>query len=100
MNGIGKAGCLVLVLFASWPNRVSAQAGSGIDISGGLVTASFVTPQGNVHVHFSSDTAPGDTISGVILAEPAGATPQDQRANLGTLAGFVIELEGQATPVS
>ena len=100
MNGIGKTGCLVLFLFASWPDRVSAQPGSGIDISGGLVTASFLTPQGNVHVHFSSDAAPGDTIAGVILAEPAGATPQDQRANLGTLAGLVVELEGQATPVS
>ena len=69
-------------------------------MSGGLVTASFATPQGNVHVHFSSDAAPGDTISGVILAEPAGATPQDQQANLGSLAGLVVELEGQATAVS
>ena len=100
MNGIGRAGCLVLFLVASWPDRVSAQPGSEIDISGGLVTASFVTPQGKVHVHFSSDAAPGDTISGVIVAEPAGATPQDQRANLGSLAGLVVELEGQATPVS
>ena len=64
MNGIGRAGCLVLFLVASWPDRVSAQPGSEIDISGGLVTASFVMPQGKVHVHFSSDAAPGDTISG------------------------------------
>ena len=59
-----------------------------------------MTPQGRIQVHVSADAAPGDTISGVVLAEPAGATPQEQQANLGTLTGFVVELEGQQTKVA
>jgi hypothetical protein len=48
----------------------------------------------------SSDAAPGDTISGVVLAEPTGTTPQEQQENLGTLSGLVVELEGQRTQVA
>ena len=79
---------------------MSAQAGGEVQVVGGLSTASFTTPQGKIQVHVSSDAAPGDTISGVVLAEPTGQTPQEQQANLGTLTGFVVELEGQQTKVS
>jgi hypothetical protein len=51
-------------------------------------------------VHVSADAAPGDTISGVVLAEPAGTTPEEQQANLGSLTGLVVELEGQQTKVA
>jgi hypothetical protein len=69
-------------------------------MSGGVSTASFTTAQGKIQVHVSADAAPGDTLSGVVLADPAGATPQEQEANLGLLAGFVVELEGQQTKVA
>ena len=65
-----------------------------------ISTASFTTPEGKIQVHVSADAAPGDTISGVVLAEPAGKTPQEQQANLGTLTGLVVELEGQQTKVA
>jgi hypothetical protein len=87
-------------LLAPSTDHVSAQTNGEIQVSGGVSTASFVTPHGRIQVHVSSDAAPGDTISGVVLAEPAGATPQEQQANLGTLTGFVVELEGQHTRVA
>src|SRR5215510_3068264 len=90
--------CIALALFASSSDRISAQSeGSDVQVTGGISTASFTTPEGKIQVHVSSDAAPGDTISGVVLAEPAGQTPQEQQANLGTLTGFVVELEGQQT---
>ena len=100
MKIAAPAGCVAFLLLALASDRVSAQAGGEIQVIGGLSTASFTTPQGRVQVHVSSDAAPGDTISGVVLAEPAGQTPQEQQSNLGTLTGFVVELEGQQTKVS
>ena len=100
MKIAAPAGCVAFLLLALSSDRVSAQAGGEIQVIGGLSTASFTTPQGRIQVHVSSDAAPGDTISGVVLAEPTGQTPQEQQANLGTLTGFVVELEGQQTKVS
>jgi hypothetical protein len=36
----------------------------------------------------------------MVLAQPAGSTPQAREANLGQLNGFVVEWQGQQTPVS
>jgi hypothetical protein len=89
-----------MLLFAPASDRVDAQAEGQVQTASGVSTASFRTPQGTIQVHVSSDAAPGDTISGVVLAEPAGTTPQEQQANLGTLSGLVVELEGQQTTVA
>ena len=94
-----SAACIAFVLIAPSSDRLSAQSDGELQVTGGVSTASFTTPQGKIQVHVSSDAAPGDTISGVVLAEPAGATPQEQQANLGTLTGLVVELEGQQTKV-
>jgi len=95
-----SAACITLALFVPASDRASAQSeGSDVQVSGGISTASFTTPQGKIHVHVSSDAAPGDTISGVVLAEPSGQTPQEQQTNLGTLSGLVVELEGQPSKV-
>lgn len=95
-----SAACLVLALLVSFSDRVGAQSEGDVQVSGGVSTASFTTPEGKIQVHVSSDAAPGDTISGVVLAEPLGKTPQEQQANLGTLTGFVVELEGQQAKVA
>src|SRR4029450_7146804 len=92
--------CLAFALLIPSSDRVSAQSeGTDVQVTGGVSTASFTTPEGKIQVHVSSDAAPGDTLSGVVLAEPAGKTPQEQQANLGTLSGLVVELEGQQTKV-
>jgi len=92
--------CIAFALFVPASDRASAQSGDAAQVSGGASTASFTTPEGKVQVYVSSDAAPGDTISGVVLAEPAGKTPQEQQSNLGTLTGLVVELEGQQTKVA
>ena len=88
MKIAAPAGCIAFLWLALSSDRVSAQSGGEIQVTGGVSTASFTTPQGKIQVHVSSDAAPGDTISGVVLAEPTGQTPQEQQANLGTLTGL------------
>jgi hypothetical protein len=95
-----SAACIAFALAVASSDRLSAQADGDVQVTGGVSTASFTTPEGKIQVHVSSDAAPGDTISGVVLAEPMGKTPQEQQANLGTLTGLVVELEGQRTKVA
>jgi hypothetical protein len=71
-----------------------------VQTTGPVHTAAFQTPQGIVRVHVSSDAAAGDTISGMIVAEPVGATPQAREANLRQLANSVVEWQSQRAPVS
>jgi hypothetical protein len=94
-----RAACCIALLLVSSLDRTRAQSDGDLQVSGGVSTASFTTPQGKIQVYVSADAAPGDTISGVVLAEPVGATPQEQQANLGSLTGLVVELEGQQTKV-
>ena len=71
-----------------------------VETVAGVHMATFETPGGAIRVHVPSDAAPGDVISGTILAEPGGATAQDRTANQNDLDGFVVEWPGQRTPVS
>src|SRR5262245_34192071 len=95
-----SAACVTFALLVLSPGRAGAQSEGEVQVTGGVSTASFTTPEGQIQVHVSSDAAPGDTISGVVLAEPAGKTPQEQQAHLGTLTGLVVELEGQQAKVA
>jgi hypothetical protein len=92
--------CAAVLLLTPAVDRLGAQPNSDVQVNVGVATASFTTPEGRIQVHVSADAAPGDTISGVVVAEPAGATPQEQQANVGTLTGLVVELEGQQTKVA
>jgi hypothetical protein len=67
---------------------------------GGIYTATLQTRQGTVKVNLPGDMAAGDTISGTVIAEPAGKTDKDKQQNAGVLEGYVIELEKQKFPVS
>lgn len=74
----------------------SVQAGdtnAKVTTEGGLTTATFDTPQGAISVRLPGDLAAGDTISGTVVSEPAGATPAEQQANTARLDGYVVELE-------
>jgi hypothetical protein len=63
----------------------------------GLHVATFDTLQGTVRVNLPDDLAAGDTISGTVMAEPAGQTPVEQSKNLDQLNGYVVEIEQQKT---
>ena len=56
--------------------------------------------QGRVIVRLPADIRAGDTISGTVLVEPAGATQEERTANAAQLNGYVIEAEGRRNPVS
>jgi hypothetical protein len=64
----------------------------------GLHTASFTSRQGTITVHLPADARAGDTISGVVLAEPAGATPEERERNRSELTGMVVAVEEQPVP--
>ncbi len=78
-------------------------AGPGVatsETSSGLNTKTMQTPRGRIRVQLPSDMAAGDTISGTVIAEPAGKTDKDKQRNADELNGYVIELEKQKSPVS
>jgi len=64
----------------------------------GLHTASFTSRQGTLTVHLPADVRAGDTISGVVLAEPAGATREERERNRSELTGMVVAVEEQPVP--
>jgi surface antigen len=60
---------------------------------GGVSLASFGTAYGTVKVTLPDDIAPGDTISGTVIAEPSGKTDAERRSNAGELSGYVVEIK-------
>jgi hypothetical protein len=66
----------------------------------GLQTAVFGTPEGRVTVHFPDDIRAGDTLSGVVLAEPEGDSEKKRQKSQDRLSGLVVEMEGQRAQVS
>ena len=65
------------------------------DTAFGLITTRFDTLEGTVSVNLPDDVAAGDTISGTVIAEPKGATKDEQAKNEDTLNGYVVEVAKQ-----
>jgi hypothetical protein len=53
-----------------------------------------------VTVHFPDDIRAGDTLSGVVLAEPEGDSEKERQKSQDRLSGLVVEMEGQRARVS
>lgn len=51
-------------------------------------------------VHFPDDIRAGDTLSGVVLAEPEGDSEKKRQKSQDRLSGLVVEMEGQRARVS
>jgi len=66
----------------------------------GLHTTSLASLHGTVRVYLPDDIRVGDTISGTVEVEPAGATPEERQRNGATLSGVVVSIEEEATPAS
>ena len=66
----------------------------------GLHTTSLASLHGTVRVYLPEDIRVGDTISGTVEVEPAGATPEERQQNGATLSGIVISIEDDETPAS
>jgi hypothetical protein len=91
---------LLFLLVALVPARTGdADAGRLESRRGGLQTATFDTLSGTVSVHLPEEIAAGDTISGSVVAEPTGDTDKKREKNLGTLSGYVLEVEDRRDEV-
>lgn len=90
---------LVWAVVATAP-MVAQSPSVEVQTVGCLHTVVFRTAQGNIGVSIAADASPGDTISGVLRAEPAGSSPPEQQKNLGELNGLVVGGVGQGVPVS
>jgi hypothetical protein len=80
--------------------RAAGRYQTSTDTSLGLHTTSLASLHGTVRVYLPEDIRVGDTISGTVEVEPAGATPEERQRNGATLSGVVITLEGDQTPAS
>jgi len=58
----------------------------------GVRSTTVNTPSGKLTVNMPDDTALGDTISGTVIAEPAGETVEERQANMDTLDGYVFDI--------
>jgi len=70
------------------------------DTALGLHTTTLASLHGTVRVYLPEDIRVGDTISGTVEIEPAGATPEERHRNGATLSGVVIAIEEEETPAS
>jgi len=59
----------------------------------GLHTVTVDTPEGEIDIYLPDDMSAGDTISGIVVAEPYGKTSQERQRNTDELNGYVVELE-------
>jgi len=58
----------------------------------GVRSTTVNTPSGKLTVNMPDDAALGDTISGTVVADPAGETPEQRQANSDTLEGYVFDI--------
>ncbi len=58
----------------------------------GVRTTTINTQSGKLTVNMPDDAALGDTISGTVVAEPAGETAEERQANMDTLDGYVFDI--------
>lgn len=69
-----------------------------VETGRGLQTVIFDTPPGLIRVYLPDDMRAGDTISGTVMAEPKGQTPEERAKNMEVLSGYVIEVETSKKP--
>ncbi|MFZ0748764.1 MAG: carboxypeptidase regulatory-like domain-containing protein [Pyrinomonadaceae bacterium] len=81
-------------------NEVPGQTTAGssaakVTSSGGLTTITFEPKAGTVRVILPDDIRAGDTISGTVVSEPKGHTPEERAKKGGELKGLALEINGK-----
>lgn len=71
-----------------------------IEASPGLYVTTLQTPKGNIRAYLPDGLAAGDTISGIVIMEPAGGTEKEKSRNRNELSGYFIELEKEKIPLT
>ncbi len=64
----------------------------------GLNTTTFQTPQGKISVNLPEDMAAGDTLTGTVIAEAEGKSPEEKAQNTDELNGYVVEVRKAEQP--
>ena len=100
MRGIRVCAVTLSLAWMTWAVARAQTPSARVETVAGVHTATFTTPRGVIRVYVPSDAAPGDAISGRIVAEPSGPTLQDRNASLIDLNGWAVEWQGQRVPVS
>jgi hypothetical protein len=67
-------------------------ASAKVETRDGLRTVAFDTVYGVVKAYLPDDMAAGDTISGILLAEPKGQTEEERSKNMSALSEYMIQL--------
>lgn len=74
------------------PSPATTGGNANVKTNGGLTTVTFDTNAGKIHVHLPDDMRAGDTISGTLVAEPKGDTPEKRAENAGSLQKGVVKI--------
>jgi hypothetical protein len=80
------------------PTTPRAQVTPSSTTRDGLRVVTFDTLQGRVIVNLPDDMRAGDTISGTVVAEPKGQTPEERARNMAIWSGYVIEVQPPRNP--
>src|ERR1043166_4988578 len=84
--------CCSLLVFQAWAQAPQAiRSRSTMKMENGLQRLLFAFPEGRLVVNIPDDIRPGDTISGTVSTEPAGADPSEKARNQGVLSGYVVD---------
>ena len=83
------------------PTRTAPPQGKvSVDSQNGATTYRFSSNEGNILVYLPTDIRAGDTISGLVVADPAGKTDAERQKNGDTLSGQVVEIENVKAKVN
>lgn len=67
-------------------------ANANIKTAGGLTVVTFTVNPGTIKVYLPDDMRAGDTISGTVIAEPNGQTPEERAKNKAGLQDYVVAI--------
>lgn len=97
--------CLTVPFFANKTaaNKAATQPQGGtvpanVKTAGGLTVVTFTVNPGTIKVNLPDDMMAGDTISGTVVAEPKGQTPEERATNAAKLREHVVALKPIVDP--
>jgi hypothetical protein len=85
--------CIVVTSSAGGPSGTAvAQTGTQGAPAASLRVTPISVPEGTLRVYLPDDIAAGDTITGTVVAEPAGNTDEQRTRNAAVLEGYVVDI--------
>src|SRR6266852_1719541 len=85
----------VLLFFArsGATQKAPSKDSSTVETANWLTVVTFALDPGTIIVNLPDDMRAGDTISGTVVAEPKGQTPEERARNMTVLSGYVVEVQ-------